>query len=74
MKQNTSIAHKNKIRDNILWNDSEFHGISLHKHTQLKQFVYALFTQLYEKSGYEFRNRFIFNVDQIGLEPMTSRL
>ena len=38
------------------------------------QFVYALFTQLYEKSSYDIRNCFIISVDQIGLEPMTSRL
>ena len=33
----------------------------------------ALFTQPYEKSSYEFRNCF-FRVDQLGLEPRTSRL
>ncbi len=48
--------------------------IDLKTFHQLKQFVYALFTQPHEKSGYENRNRFIFKVDQIGLEPMTSRL
>ena len=34
----------------------------------------SLVMQLYEKSGCEIRNRFIISVDQIGLEPMTSRL
>ena len=28
MKQNSSIAHENKTRDNILWNDVEFQRIS----------------------------------------------
>ena len=53
---------------------AEFYRISLRKHLQLKQFVYALFTQLYEKSSYDVRNCFIINVDQLGLEPRTSRL
>ena len=53
---------------------AEFYKISLRKHLQLKQFVYALFTQLYKKSSYDVRNCFIISVDQIGLEPMTSRL
>ena len=53
---------------------AEYHRASLRKHTQLKQFVYALFTQLHKKSNYEIRNCFIFNVDQLGLEPRTSRL
>ena len=56
------------------WNIAEFHKAFLRKHPQLKQFVYALFTQLYEKSSYDVRNCFIIKVDQIGLEPMTSRL
>ena len=34
----------------------------------------SMFTQLYEKSSYDVRNCFIISVDQIGLEPMTSRL
>jgi len=46
----------------------------MRKHNQLKQFVYALFTQEQEKSSYEIRNCLIFNVDQPGLEPGTSRL
>ena len=52
----------------------EFHRNSMRKHNQLKQFVYALFTQEQEKSSYEIRNCLIFNVDQLGLEPRTSRL
>ena len=48
----------------------EYYRASLRKHTQLKQFVYAI-TQ---KSSYEIRNCFIFKVDQLGLEPRTSRL
>ena len=40
----------------------------------LTQFVYALFTQEQEKNSYEIRNCLIFNVDQPGLEPGTSRL
>ena len=40
----------------------------------LGQFVYELFTQLHKKSSYEIRNCFIFIVDQLGLEPRTSRL
>ena len=52
----------------------EFYRISLCKRAQLKQFVYALFTQLYEKSSYDVRNCFIIKVDQLGLEPRTSRL
>ena len=43
-------------------------------HNQLKQFVYALFTQEQEKSSYEIRNCLISFVDQPGLEPGTSRL
>ena len=34
----------------------------------------SLFTQLHKKSSYEIRNCFIFKVDQLGLEPRTSRL
>ena len=34
----------------------------------------SLFTQLHKKSSYDVRNCFIFNVDQLGLEPRTSRL
>ena len=34
----------------------------------------ALFTQPHEKNGHENRNRFILSVDQLGLEPRTSRL
>ena len=37
---------------------------------KLKQFVYAI-TQ---KSSHKIRNCFIFKVDQLGLEPRTSRL
>ena len=51
----------------------EFHRSSMRKHNQLKQFVYALFTQEQEKNSYEIRNCLIFNVDQLGLEPRTSR-
>ena len=46
----------------------------IRKHNQLKQFVYALFTQEQEKSSYEIRNCLISFVDQPGLEPGTSRL
>ncbi|WP_419145499.1 hypothetical protein, partial [Bacteroides cellulosilyticus] len=38
----------------------EFHRSSMRKHNQLKQFVYALFTQEQEKSSYEIRNCLIF--------------
>ena len=41
----------------------------MRKHNQLKQFVYALFTQEQEKSSYEIRNCLISFVDQPGLEP-----
>ncbi len=34
----------------------------------------SMFALLYEKSSYDVRNCFIFNVDQLGLEPRTSRL
>ena len=34
----------------------------------------SLFMQLHKKSSYDVRNCFIFNVDQLGLEPRTSRL
>ena len=34
----------------------------------------SMFTLLYGKSSYDVRNCFIFNVDQLGLEPRTSRL
>ncbi len=34
----------------------------------------SLFTQLHKKSSYDVRNCFIFKVDQLGLEPRTSRL
>ena len=40
----------------------------MRKHNQLKQFVYALFTQEQEKSSYEIRNCLISFVDQPGLE------
>ena len=50
------------------------HRNSMRKHNQLKQFVYALFTQEQEKSSYEIRNCLISFVDQPGLEPGTSRL
>lgn len=36
--------------------------------------VAPLFTQAHKKSSYEIRNCLIFNVDQPGLEPGTSRL
>lgn len=36
--------------------------------------VTSLFTQEHKKSSYEIRNCLIFNVDQPGLEPGTSRL
>ena len=36
--------------------------------------VTSLFTQGHKKSSYEIRNCLIFNVDQPGLEPGTSRL
>ena len=45
----------------------ELHRNSMYKHNQLKQFVYALFTQEHKKSSYEIRNCLIFNVDQLGL-------
>ena len=34
----------------------------------------SMFALLYEKSSYDVRNCFIFNVDQLGLEPRTSKL
>ena len=34
----------------------------------------SLFTQLYEKNSYDVRNCFVISVDQLGLEPRTSRL
>ena len=42
-----SVLNPNKIHSsyNILWNDGEFQRISQRKHPQLKQLVYALFTQ-----------------------------
>ena len=45
MKQNTSIAHYNKTRYNILWNDGELRGYHSVNIQLLKQFVYSLFTQ-----------------------------
>ena len=41
---------------------------------KLKQFVYALFTQIKKKAVAKYRNCLIFKVDQLGLEPRTSRL
>ena len=48
----------------------EYHSETRLTQTVCLRIVYAI-TQ---KSGYEIRNRFIFNVDQLGLEPRTSRL
>ena len=44
------------------------------KQNQLKQFVYALFTQIKKKALAIARKCLISNVDQPGLEPGTSRL
>ena len=52
----------------------ELHRNSICKHNQLKQFVYALFTQAHKKSSQRIANCLIFLVDQPGLEPGTSRL
>ena len=41
---------------------------------RLKQNVYALFTQTRKKHLREVRKCLIFSVDQVGLEPTTSRL
>ena len=49
---------------------SQYHSETRQTQTVCLRIVYAI-TQ---KSGYEIRNRFIFNVDQPGLEPGTSRL
>ena len=44
------------------------------KKRRLKQNVYALFTQTWKKHLRENRKCLIFSVDQLGLEPRTSRL
>ena len=44
------------------------------KKRRLKQNVYALFTQTWKKHLRETRKCLIFSVDQLGLEPRTSRL
>ena len=41
---------------------------------RLKQNVYALFTQTWKKELRDLRNSLIISVDQVGLEPTTSRL
>ena len=51
----------------------ELHS-SMRKQSQLKPFVYALFTQTKKKALAIARKCLIFNVDQPGLEPGTSRL
>ena len=60
-----------KIDNRIAWSIIEILCV---KHGQLKQFVYALFTQRQEKRSCENRNSLILKVDQPGLEPGTSRL
>ena len=76
----------NEVQEKIQEKDAEFavlldNVISLNfKDTQtwklrkLNWFVYALFTQEYEKSSYFVCNCLILSVDQPGLEPGTSRL
>ena len=59
------------LKYKIVWSITEN---SMCKHGQLKQFVYALFTQGQEKRSCEIRNSLILKVDQPGLEPGTSRL
>ena len=51
-----------------------FHRNSMCKPSQLKPFVYALFTQIKKKALAISRKCLILNVDQVGLEPTTSRL
>ena len=46
----------------------------MRKQSQLKPFVYALFTQTKKKALAISRKCLILNVDQPGLEPGTSRL
>lgn len=55
-------------------NCTEFHGNSMRKQSQLKPFVYALFTQKKKKALAIARKCLILSVDQPGLEPGTSRL
>ena len=50
-----------------------FHRNSMCKQSQLKPFVYALFTQTKKKALAISRKCLISNVDQPGLEPGTSR-
>ena len=70
---NYSLKNPNKIHSsyNILWNDGEFYKISQRKHLQLKQFVYAETKNSGLRLGVSRCNR---SVDQLGLEPRTSRL
>ena len=51
-----------------------FYRNSMCKQSQLKPFVYALFTQTKKKALAIPRKCLILNVDQPGLEPGTSRL
>ena len=51
-----------------------FKGTQMVELRKLNQFVYALFTQRKKKALAIARKCLIFNVDQLGLEPRTSRL
>ena len=46
----------------------------MREQSQLKPFVYALFTQTKKKALAIVRKCLILKVDQVGLEPTTSRL
>ena len=57
-----------------LVSSTETPWLSMTQKRGLKQFVYALFTQTWKKELRDLRNSLIFSVDQLGLEPRTSRL
>ena len=54
----------------IIW----LRSFAAHHDAKIPNYSNSMFALLYEKSSYDVRNCFIFNVDQLGLEPRTSRL
>ena len=62
----------NRLNSNSLFLHTLYQYIKVFRRAGLGvRIVYAGYTK---KAVTNVRNRFIFNVDQIGLEPMTSRL
>ena len=66
------VKKKLHVAINII--SQNFKGTQMVELRKLNQFVYALFTQRKKKALTIARKCLIFNVDQPGLEPGTSRL